>query len=40
MLVWTNISEAFFVRAAIPTLLLLLLSSVPLAILSIRENRD
>jgi iron(III) transport system permease protein len=40
MLVWTNINEAFFVRAAIPTLLLLLLSSVPLAILSIRENRD
>lgn len=40
MLVWSNISEAFFVRAAVPTLLLLLLSSVPLAILSIRENRD
>lgn len=39
MLVWANISEAFFVRAAIPTLLLLLLSSVPLAWMSIRENK-
>ena len=39
MLVWTNINEAFFVRAAIPTLLLLLLSSIPLAWLSIRENQ-
>jgi iron(III) transport system permease protein len=38
MLVWANISEAFFVRAAIPTLLLLLLSSVPLAWMSWREN--
>lgn len=40
MLVWANISEAFFVKAAIPTLLLLLLSSVPLAWISIRENRS
>ena len=40
MLVWSNISEAFFVRAAIPTLLLLLLSSLPLAWLSIRENQS
>jgi iron(III) transport system permease protein len=38
MLVWTNINEAFFVRAAVPTLLLLLLSSLPLAWLSIRDN--
>lgn len=38
MLVWANISEAFFVRAAIPTLLLLLLSSVPLAWVSAREH--
>ncbi|MEM7114902.1 MAG: iron ABC transporter permease [Chloroflexota bacterium] len=39
MLIWANISEAFFVRAAIPTLLLLLLSSIPLAWLSLRESR-
>jgi iron(III) transport system permease protein len=38
MLIWTNINEAFFVRAAVPTLLLLLLSSLPLAWLSIRDN--
>ena len=31
--VWTNINEAFFAQAALPTLLLLLLSSVPLALL-------
>jgi iron(III) transport system permease protein len=30
--VWTNINEAFFARAAAPTLLLLLLSSLPLAL--------
>jgi len=40
MLVWSNISEAFFARAAAPTLLLLLLSSVPLAWVSIRDNRE
>ncbi len=39
MLIWSNISEAFFVRAAMPTLLLLLLSSVPLAWVSLREDR-
>lgn len=39
MLVWSNIGEAFFVRAAVPTLLLLLLSSLPLAMLSLRENQ-
>lgn len=38
--VWTNINEAFFARAAAPTLLLLLLSSVPLAWLTLRENHD
>jgi iron(III) transport system permease protein len=35
--VWTNIGEAFFARAAIPTLLLLVLSSIPLAWMSLRE---
>ncbi len=35
--VWTNISEAFFAQAAIPTLLLLILSSVPLAFLNARQ---
>lgn len=40
MLVWTNISEAFFVRAAVPTLVLLLLSSLPLAWVSIRDNHE
>ncbi len=35
--VWTNISEAFFAQAAIPTLLLLILSSVPLAFLNARN---
>lgn len=36
--VWANISEAFFARAAIPTLLLLLISSVPLAWMTLRDN--
>lgn len=36
--VWTNISEAFFARAAAPTLLLILLSSVPLALLMLRND--
>lgn len=35
--VWSNISEAFFAQAALPTLLLILLSSVPLAWLNGRE---
>jgi iron(III) transport system permease protein len=39
-LVWSNISEAFFARAAAPTLLLLLLSSVPLAWVSIRDTQE
>ncbi len=36
--VWSNISEAFFARAAAPTLLLILLSSVPLAWVTLQEN--
>ena len=36
--VWTNINEAFFARAAMPTLLLILLSSVPLALLTLRDG--
>ncbi|MBE2198059.1 MAG: iron ABC transporter permease [Anaerolinea sp.] len=36
--VWTHINEAFFARAAAPTLLLLLLSSLPLAWLTLREK--
>ncbi len=36
--IWGNISEAFFAEAALPALLLILLSSVPLALLSLREG--
>jgi iron(III) transport system permease protein len=36
--VWTNIGEAFFARAAVPTLLLLVLSSIPLAWISLRDS--
>jgi iron(III) transport system permease protein len=36
--IWSNIGEAFFARAAAPTLLLLLLSSIPLAWMTLREN--
>ena len=36
--VWSAISEVFFARAAAPALLLILLSSVPLAILTLREK--
>lgn len=36
--VWANISEAFFARAAAPTLLLILLSSIPLAWMTLREK--
>ncbi|MDX1412730.1 MAG: iron ABC transporter permease [Candidatus Promineifilaceae bacterium] len=36
--IWANINEAFFARAALPTLLLLLLSSLPLAVLTLREK--
>lgn len=38
--VWSNISEAFFARAAAPTLLIVLLSSVPLAWLTFREKES
>lgn len=38
--VWANISEAFFARAAAPTLLLILLSSVPLALLTLRDAQE
>ncbi len=38
--VWTNMGEAFFARAALPTLLLLILSSIPLAWLTIRDSRS
>lgn len=37
--VWSNISEAFFARAAAPTLLLILLSSVPLALFMLRDEK-
>lgn len=36
--VWQNISEAFFAQAAAPALLLILLSSIPLAFLTLRER--
>jgi iron(III) transport system permease protein len=36
--VWSNISEAFFAQAAGPALLLILLSSLPLALLTLREK--
>jgi iron(III) transport system permease protein len=36
--VWGNISEAFFAQAAAPALLLILLSSVPLALMTLREK--
>lgn len=38
--VWSAVSEAFFARAALPALLIILVSSVPLAILSIRESSE
>ncbi len=38
-LVWDNVSEAFFAKAAAPALLLILVSSVPMAILTLREQR-
>jgi iron(III) transport system permease protein len=36
--VWSYVSEAFFARAAAPTLVLLLLSSIPLAVLTLRDR--
>ncbi|MCH7663876.1 MAG: ABC transporter permease subunit, partial [Chloroflexi bacterium] len=35
--IWGDISEAFFARAAAPALLLILISSFPLAVLIIRD---
>lgn len=37
--VWSSVSEAFFARAAAPALLIVLMSSVPMTILSLRERR-
>jgi iron(III) transport system permease protein len=37
--VWSATAEAFYTRAAVPALLLILLGSVPLALLMIRERR-
>ena len=37
--VWSFTSEAFFARAAMPSLLLIVLSGVPLALLTLRERR-
>ena len=37
--VWSFTSEAFFARAAMPALLLIVLSGVPLALLMLRERR-
>ena len=36
--VWGNISEVYFAQAAAPALLLILLSSIPLALLTLREK--
>ncbi len=38
-LVWSAVSEAFFARAAAPALLMVLISSVPMAFLLLRENK-
>ncbi|MBI2851615.1 MAG: iron ABC transporter permease [Chloroflexi bacterium] len=37
--IWSYTSEGFFARAAVPALLLMLLSSVPMAFMVIRERR-
>ena len=37
--VWAFTSEAFFARAAMPSLLLIILSGIPLALLTLRERR-
>ena len=36
--VWSAVSEAFFARAAAPALLLIILSSLPMAMLVMRER--
>ncbi len=38
--VWSATSEAFFARAAVPALILIVLSSVPMALLVIRQRRE
>jgi iron(III) transport system permease protein len=38
--VWTAVSEAYFARAAAPALLLILCSSLPLALIAVREQRE
>jgi iron(III) transport system permease protein len=38
--VWSATSEAFFTRASVPALLLIVLGSLPLAVLMIRERRE
>lgn len=38
MAVWSSISEAYFAQAAAPSLLLILLSSIPLAFLTLRDR--
>ena len=38
--VWAAASEAFFARAAIPALVLVLMASVPLAVIAIRDRND
>ncbi|NLG72273.1 MAG: iron ABC transporter permease [Chloroflexi bacterium] len=36
--VWSSVSEAYFAQAAAPALLLILVSSLPLALITLREN--
>jgi iron(III) transport system permease protein len=38
--VWSAVSEAFFAQAAAPALLLILASSLPMAIFVSRENKE
>lgn len=38
--VWSATSEAFFARAAVPALLLIILSAIPMALLVVRERRE
>jgi iron(III) transport system permease protein len=36
--IWSAASEAFFARAALPALVLILIAGIPMALLLIREN--
>ncbi len=38
--IWSATDEAFFARAAIPALLLILISSIPMALIVVRERRE